>query len=201
MIKNIVFDIGLVMVEFEWKKVLRNLGLDEEKVEYVGQRTIYSEFWNDLDEGIIDEDIVLDAMCRQLNHEYDEVVYKLFENLYEAVKCYDYSVPWVKELKAKGYNVYALSNYPRSLYKTTHDELHKFLDEMDGYVISAHVKKLKPHRDVYEHLLKTYNLKPEETLFFDDKPENIEGACKLGINGHLFKGYEEAKEYLKSLES
>ena len=50
MIKNIVFDIGLVMVEFEWKKVLRNLGLDEEKVEYVGQRTIYSEFWNDLDE-------------------------------------------------------------------------------------------------------------------------------------------------------
>ena len=72
MIKNIVFDIGLVMVEFDWKKVLRNLGLDEEKVEYVGQRTIYSEFWNDLDEGIIDEDIVLDAMCRQLNHEYDD---------------------------------------------------------------------------------------------------------------------------------
>ena len=109
----------------------------------------------------------------------------------------DYSEGLVKELKAKGLGVYALSNYPDKL-SDLHWPTFKFLKEMDGYVISAKVKLLKPGEEIYRCLADKYGIKLEESVFVDDTAVNVEAAEALGMKGIVFKGIDDLKNELKS---
>ena len=68
-----------------------------------------------------------------------------------------------------------------------------------GPIISGMVKMVKPDADIYQCLFDTYGLKPEECVFLDDRPENIEGGEKLSMRGIVFKNYEDAKEKLEKI--
>jgi glucose-1-phosphate adenylyltransferase len=71
------------------------------------------------------------------------------------------------------------------------------LAPFDGMVFSGIVHLVKPDRRIYEHLLSTYGLTPDECLFIDDSPKNIEGAKAFGINTYLFDGStEKLRKYL-----
>ena len=61
------------------------------------------------------------------------------------------------------------------------------------------VKMVKPDADIYQCLFDTYGLKPEECVFLDDRPENIEGGEKLGMRGIVFESYEDAKAKLEKM--
>lgn len=83
-------------------------------------------------------------------------------------------------LKKKGYMIYILSNYSEELF-AKHTKDAGFLDIIDGGIVSYQVHLLKPDIRIYKALLKKYSLKAEECMFFDDKEENVNGACRAGM--------------------
>ena len=104
----------------------------------------------------------------------------------------------MKLLKDKGYKIYLLSNYSDYLFNR-HTEGKAFLDYIDGKVVSYEVHYTKPQKEIYEILLSKYNLKPEESLFFDDREENVQTAVSLGISGCVVKSREHINKELEKL--
>ena len=101
-------------------------------------------------------------------------------------------------LKEKGYKIYLLSNYSEELFHV-HTKGAKFLDVLDGEVVSYQVHALKPDREIYEILLEKYSLKAEECLFFDDRMDNVEGAKKVGIQAIQVTSREMLNETLDEM--
>ena len=97
--------------------------------------------------------------------------------------------PGAKELimlgKEKGYRL-AVATSSRRDYASRLLKEAKVYDYFDGFVFGDMVSHSKPDPEIYEILLKRYKIVPEQALFFDDRPENVEGARKAGINGVVF---------------
>ena len=127
--------------------------------------------------------------------QYEEDIRRFFkEGKAFVVKAFDYAADWIKELKSRGYKVYLLSNYPKDYFELhTHSEL-SFVSLVDGKVISAMVGMIKPDAGIYQCLFDKYNLNPKECVFIDDRPENIEGGRKLGMDGIVFTDYETGRK-------
>jgi putative hydrolase of the HAD superfamily len=103
-------------------------------------------------------------------------------------------------LKEKGLKIYLLSNYPKSIF-ALHEERGKFtfIDKIDGRVVSGFEGMVKPDAEIYKLLMDRYGLKAEECVFIDDRPENIEAAKALGMEGIVFESYEQASEELEKI--
>ena len=82
-----------------------------------------------------------------------------------------------------------------------HDSREKlpFIDQADGVLLSFRYKMIKPDDAIYQKLFELFSLKPEECLFFDDKQENIDGAVRNKMNGHVFTSYEDAMNTIKNM--
>lgn len=195
MIKNIILDVGKVLVEWEPRVAMRKLGFDDEAIQVVAETTAESEDWNELDRGAKDDDALLTGFIAKAP-EYEEQIRLFWENLGTAIWQYDYVRPWIRSMKECGYHVYILSNYGHWTYEKTQEAL-SFLEDVDGAVFSYQVKQIKPNPDIYQTLLEKYQLKAEECVFLDDRQDNIEAACEQGINGIQFTGYEDALVELK----
>lgn len=200
MIKNVIFDIGMVLVDFRWKELFCEVGCDDGEIAALDNLFFGECLWDELDLGIFDEEEVIAKACDTLPHLEGKIT-EFWERRVETIDPYDYALPMIKELKERGLNVYLLTNYPRSLYAECKDKgRFPFYDLIDGEVVSSHVKIRKPDREIYEALLNKYSLKADECIFTDDRPINIEGAAKLGINAFVFEGYKEAMAKISEIE-
>lgn len=199
MIKNVVFDVGNVLVDFCWRDVMADLGFSKELQEIFEKTVFGNKLWNELDRGVIEESEVVEMMRRE-NREHCEEFDKVWANRDKLVKPFDYALSVVEDLKARGLKVYILSNYPKNLF-IMHEKSGRFpyIDRLDGRVVSAFVKLVKPDREIYEYLLNTYGLKAEECVFVDDRKENVEAAEALGFKGIWFFNYGQMCEELEKL--
>lgn len=190
MYKNIIFDIGMVLVDFNWSDLLSEVGCDNEEIKQFEDVFFIKCLWDELDRGVMSEEEVWEEAYTKLPNMKDKLK-AFWARRGETIIPFDYSVSMIKELKNRGYKVFLLTNYPMSLFQICIDEgRFPFYDLIDGEVVSSHVKMRKPDREIYKELLSKYNLNADECLFTDDKPENIEGAKAVGIEAILFEGYE-----------
>lgn len=201
MIKNVIFDIGNVLVDFRWRVLMEELGLPAETQAIFAKTVFGSRWWGELDHGIYEEAEIL-AHFREDNKEHLDEFDLVWDNRGKLVEPYAYAVAWIEQLKASGLKVYLLSNYPRDVF-TLHTECgcFPFLDRVDGRVVSGFVKMVKPNADIYEYLLSEYGLAAGECVFVDDREENVETARALGMKGIVFQGYEQARSELDKLVS
>ena len=196
-IKNIVFDVGMVLINFCWEKHCRNLGFDETIIRAFETNMIYSEYWSRLDEGTLEESDAIKEFIKSMPR-YQKEVELFWEQPENFVEEYDYATPMIAELKEKGYGVYLLSNYPLNMYKL-HWPAFKFYSLVDGYVVSAVEKMKKPDPAIYELLCNRYHLKPQECLFIDDRQVNVDAAIQVGMEAVLFENYTALQEYFKEI--
>lgn len=197
MIKNIILDVGMVLVDFCWEQALRDLGLTEECLEKVSRATVKSKDWNEFDRGVLSDEEILKTFIANAP-EYETEIRLMWEHMADLVKPYPYAEEFVKNLKESGYRVYILSNYPRPLYEVTQDTL-KCTSYADGRLFSHMVGLTKPEKEIYEHLLASYQLNAEECLFLDDNAANVKAAEKLGIHAIRFTTLEEAMDKMREL--
>ena len=197
MIKNIIFDVGMVLVNWDPHAAFQELGFDEKTEEAVGNATVYSDAWNESDRSVLDAEEQL-AVFVQNAPEYEKEIRLFWENVARAIYQYDYSRAWIRELKQKGYHVYILSNYGKWTYEHTAEAL-SFLSDVDGQVFSFEVHQIKPEPEIYQLLLKRYGLKAEESVFLDDTLKNVEAAEEQGIHGIHFLTKEQAEKELRKL--
>lgn len=192
---NIVFDVGMVLIDFCWEKHCRRLGFDEAVIHAFDVNMIHSQYWSMLDEGLLEEEEAISQFLKCMPS-YQKEIMKFWEQPEYFVEEYDYAAPMISKLKNLGYHVYLLSNYPYNLYKI-HWPSFEFYSMVDGYVVSAAEKLKKPNQAIYKLLCNRYQLKPKECLFIDDRQDNVEAAMQVGMKAVLFEGYESLKAYLE----
>lgn len=190
MIKNIVFDVGNVLVEWDPQKALRELGIDGEDMEAVLDATVRSDVWNESDRSTLSDEELLSRMIGNAPG-YEEKIRQLWEHVQLAIWQFDYSRAWINRLKENGYRVYILSNYSKYAYEKTIEAL-SFLEDVDGALFSYEVHQIKPEPEIYLSLLQRFHLNAEECVFLDDRKENVEAARQQGICGIQFHSYEQA---------
>lgn len=198
MIKNIILDIGNVLIPFSWRQHLDHFGFSDEIKERLAKAVFLDDDWNEIDRGVLTKEELL-ARFIENDPEIEDEIRKVMENISGTVGAYPYTSTWVPELQSMGYRVYLLSNFSD---QQLHDSRAKlpFIDQADGALLSFRYQIIKPDDAIYQKLFELFDLKPEECLFFDDKEENIEGAIRNGMKGHVFVGYEDAMQTIKTMQ-
>ena len=197
MIKNIVFDVGKVLVDFDWQSLFDALGFSPEAYEEVAKATVQSELWNEFDRSKMADEEILEGFLEHAPGRRNGVML-FWDNIGSCIRRYDYAFPWIRSLQERGYGVYLLSNYPRRIYSQSIEEL-AFVEIVDGAVFSYEVQYTKPEREIYEALLRKYGLNPTECVFIDDNRANIVAANELGMATIHFHTKSQAEEELRSL--
>ena len=198
MINTVIFDIGNVLMKFDYMPYIRSLLKDEESVYRVNGAIWRSGCWSDLDRGGD-----LDTVCaRMLEVEpaYRREVMLAFENVGQCMFRMDYAILWIRELKDRGYRVLYLSNYSHYAMQANPDVL-DFLPYMDGGIFSCDVGMVKPEAGIYRALCEKYGLNPGECVFLDDFAENTAAARACGMKAILFENYPQARSELEALLS
>ena len=197
MIKNIIFDVGKVLVEYDPDGMMKKLGFDEETLQTVNQAVFQNELWNESDRGVLSPEELLEAFIAN-NPAYEKEIRQVIDAVGDTISLVPYAVEWVKGLKERGYHLYILSNYAEYTYEKTSHKM-EFLPYMDGVVFSYRCKLIKPEKEIYEYICKTYELKPEESVFLDDRKDNVEAARNMGMHGIVFENYAQGSETLEQL--
>jgi putative hydrolase of the HAD superfamily len=106
----------------------------------------------------------------------------------------------IQELRQAGYRVGILSNMPYNFLEIEQDAFRLFA-LCNPCIFSCHYKIIKPEREIYQVLIDALGCAPNEIVFFDDLPVNVEGAQAAGITAYVWKDAETARESLKTLEA
>lgn len=188
MFKNIIFDIGNVLLDFNPKEYLK-LKLKEDKIIQVYEEIFKSKEWLMLDRGTILEEEAIDIIANRSN-ENAELIKLSFENWYDILRPIDKNISVLRKLKESGYKVYYLSNFHLKAFENVTSK-YDFFNIFDGGVVSYEEKLIKPEIEIYNKIIEKYNLNANESIFIDDMEENIEKAKEVGFNTILFKKEEE----------
>ena len=189
-ITTIIFDIGNVLVYFRWKEYIESFGYSEEINERVGKATALDPDWAEYDRGILTEEEILDRFAEN-DPGVEKEIRTIFSSLDGLLIQTEYAKSWIRDLKAKGYRVLYLSNFSEKAERECAKEM-DFLPLTDGGILSWRVKLIKPDHAIYKMLMDKYDLVPQECLFFDDTPVNVEAARECGFNAEVFTSYEDA---------
>lgn len=195
--KNIVFDVGDVLLDYRWRYMLQDYGLDEAEAERIGTEMFDDpeRLWSQMDLGIEDQEAIIqkfekkypdDAKVIRWFIEHGEYMHKPRRRVWEMIP----------RLKEQGYRIFLLSNYPEILFHK-HTQYADFMQEIDGLMVSYMIHEMKPHADIYHALLNKYGLEAEDCIFFDDRLENVEAAIRIGMDS---KQVHSQESLLKDLE-
>ncbi len=185
MIKNIVFDFGGVLVQYDFKAFFAKQLGSEEQAEWFMHHLLTAEHNSLLDKADKPFEEYIAIWKRQwpdyatVLDAFDKRYTDIFTNEMPGV------VALMKQLKDKGYRLLGLSNWSAKV----NDVIRKFPNPfalLDGSLISYEVHLLKPDVAIYKALCERFNLMPEECLFIDDKPENVVGAQRAGMHAVVF---------------
>ena len=195
MIKNIVFDLGNVLLDFEPERYLENLGYHGKVKEQLKLEIFKTDEWLMLDRGTISQEDAVE-IWQQRNPDLQMEIADVMTEWEKILTLKKDSLEILKSLAAKNYNLYILSNFHEKAFTYVSNK-YNFFDYFDGKVISADIGMIKPDPEIYEHLLNKFNLEAGTTLFIDDSKKNIAAAINKGIRVIHFKDAASLKEELK----
>lgn len=198
MIRNIIFDIGNVLTDYRWREYLADQGFDEAMIERIALASTMSPVWDEYDRGVWTDEQIIQGFVDN-DPLIEEELRRAFRDFRGLVVKREYAVPWIRELKSRGFRVYYLSNFSRKAHRECADAL-DFIPYMDGGILSYKDQVIKPDKAVYELLLSRYGLTAQESVFLDDMPRNVEAARNAGMHGIVFVSREQAQEQLELLE-
>lgn len=152
--KTLIFDLGMVLVDFRWKAFLEDLGYDEDQVENLAGAVFKNPLWQQFDWGIMGDENVL-AQMKLEAPKYETDIERIWDNFRYVCQPYSYSEELIRTLHEKGYKIYFLSNYGETLFHRGKQD-YAFFKYLDGGVFSYEVQQMKPNDDIYQTLLDRY---------------------------------------------
>lgn len=186
MIRNLVFDMGGVLMEFCPEKFVARVTDDAADAQLLLREVFASVEWACLDRGTMDDAQALAAMNRRLPARLHPAAQMLVSHWNEPVLPVEGMAALLRELKAKGLGLYLLSNAARRQHE--YWPCVPGSEQFDGTFISADWLLVKPQPEIYRALYACWGLQPQECFFIDDSPQNVEGARMTGMEGAVFHG-------------
>jgi len=196
-LKNVVFDLGGVLIDWNPRYLYRKLIPNEAKMEDFLGRVINEEWSRKEDLGLALTETVRESSQKYPNetHLIEAYQQRWPETLGgEIVK----TVAILKTLKQRQINLYALTNWSSETFHHAKSNF-SFLDDFLDIVVSGEEKVIKPDPEIYKILLNRNKLKAEESVFIDDRLDNVKGAEAVGMYGLHFTSPENLRLELKKL--
>ncbi len=199
MIRNIVFDMGNVLLKFDPEYFMRREGITKEEDRKIIRNELFlSVEWAQMDLGVLTEDTAEPLVRRRIPERLWPKVTGLMRSWAFPREQIPGMEDLVRRLKEAGYGIYLLSN--ASVLQ------HEYWPQMpvsrffDGKLISCDVKVVKPNPEIYRLFTEKFGLKAEECVFLDDAAQNVAGALFCGWQGIVFHGEaEEAERKLREM--
>lgn len=197
MIKNIIFDLGNVLISFRPSEYFDKKGYPEVIKKTILTDIFGSKEWLLLDDGQISTREAIASIASRSTMSQTEISH-IFNLRTDLMFPIDSNVRVLPALKKQGYKLYFLSNFPLDIF----DEVKSgyfFFRYFDGGLISAEVKISKPDPGIYKLLLENYSLRAEESVYIDDIEANVRAAEKLGMKGIFTAGSLKISEYIDKI--
>ena len=181
MVKNIVFDIGDVILNFDFNRVVDKYTSDPQDKEFILNNILNTKDWQGftlIDKGYLTIDEAITIVLKNTNHKKDELITKVFKHYFLYSHFNEQVLDLIKRLKTR-YKIYLLSNINEYTFNFIKDS--GLFERVDGYILSFQVHQVKPEEEIYKNLIHKYNIKAYESLFIDDTQDNIKTAKNLGF--------------------
>ena len=198
-LKNLVFDMGNVLIEWNSEKILKAITEDIHLQDLLRKEVFETGLWVETDEGVKTREEVIEIVTGKLGEDYRNEITQLLRYWYKYVDVFTKVQDRIIELSKSGYSIYILSNTAFTFYDLVKEGYLPATSVAKGMVLSCEEKVLKPDEKIYNILLERYNLDPHDAMFFDDLSENIWGAARCGINGFVVENERELLTYLDKL--
>ncbi len=185
MIRNIVFDMGNVLIRFDPSLFIEREGIvDPEDRKLILDELFNSVEWAQMDRGILEEKTAEPFILERFPERLHPVVSNLLHHWAIPGDEFTGMRELVAELKEAGYGLFLLSNASTAQHR--YWPLFPVSRYFDGKLISCDVKVVKPMREIYQIFTDRFLLNPEECFFVDDSPANVAAAITCGWNGVVF---------------
>ena len=185
-IKNLVFDMGNVLIQFQPDLYLSTWVPEPEDRALLKKQVFQSVEWIRIDHGTLTETEAVTRCCQRLPERLHGAAAKLFAEWSAISPAIPGMEALIRKAKEQGYRIYLLSN--------TNVRYHDFrvklpaIDCFDGEFISADWKMLKPDLSIYQTFLTHFSLQAEQCIFVDDTPQNVYAAQRAGMEAIVFHG-------------
>ena len=197
MVKNVIFDLGGVVLEWNPDRILAGYYADPEMRAVMKTALFLHPDWLQLDRGTLSEADLLVRAAGRTGRPAAELS-GLFDAIRESLHAKAETVALLEKLSARNVPLYCLSNMSSDMFAYLR-ERHSFWGVFRGIVISGDIRMMKPEREIFEFLLQRYGLVAGETAFVDDNAPNVEAARGLGIHPVWFKGAQQCETELDKL--
>ena len=187
MIKNIIFDLGNVVLGFNCFQAIKD-NCKEGDFDKFADLIFKSDTWKEYDNGEYTKDTVTEEFLSKVSSIEDkEVIKKVMDNWTNNtyLPTYEVMTDFIKTVRDAGYKTFILSNTPFEVPELL--KKRDLLKLFDGVIYSCDLHISKPDLGIYKELLNKYNLVAEECIFLDDRQDNIEAANSIGIHGIVYE--------------
>ncbi|GCF93270.1 haloacid dehalogenase [Enterococcus florum] len=196
MIKNIVFDMGNVLVDFDPWRFVGEKTADPAQQKQLIDELFGSVDWLRFDKGTITKEALRSDVKERLPELLHPIADDLLDTWYLGLHPLPQMAELPRELKEKGYRIYLLSNAPEDFY--LFKETVPSHEAFDGFFISSDWRLSKPEAAIYQAFFAHFQLNPAECFFIDDTAANILAAEEAGMAGfHFRKNPEKLKAALE----
>jgi putative hydrolase of the HAD superfamily len=196
---NLVFDLGGVVVRWDPDAIISSVFHEPARQAKVKEAVFSHADWLELDRGTLGRDEAIRRAAQRSGIPAADIT-RLLHAVPPSLVVFPETVALLRRLKGKGYPLYCLSNMHFASIEYL-EQKETFWEVFDGRVISCRLQLCKPEAGIYEHLLRTYGLKPAETIFIDDVQKNLDAAAKLGIRTIRFENAAQCERELRGLLS
>lgn len=195
---TLVFDLGNVLVCWNPVNLYQKIFSDKKEMAYFLHHICTMDWHTEQDAGRSPAEGT-EVLIKK--HPGWEPAIRAFYTRWQEMFCgpIEGSVQILRELKEKGYKLYALSNWNEELYHRTVNDF-PFLHWFDGKIISGAVKMKKPDADIFQLLFQQFAIEPARAVFIDDNRQNVETAERLGLRSILFTTPEALRKDLEDLQ-
>lgn len=184
MIRNIVFDMGWVLVEYKPLDYIREFLKQEDDIAAIYQEMFNAPEWLRNDRGTIEPDEFIHTVCTRIPERLHPAAKQIWQHWHEYIKPIGETNTLAEQLKKNGYHVYLLSNVSERYYLFR--DLMPAVSCFDGEFVSADVHFIKPEKEIYQLFFERFGLNPEECFFIDDRPENVAAGEAFGMCGFCY---------------
>ena len=192
MIKNIVFDMGNVLLDYNPNVILDKVCETEEEKAIIKRELFEGPEWRLGDLGTITNAERFEGVSKRVPKELHAKLKECVDHWSICMVPVESAMEFVDEVQDKGYDIYIISNAYQDFYQ--YFPKHFALERFKGIVVSSDIHILKPDLEIYQYFLDTYKLVPDECLFIDDLQKNVEGARAAGMQAVQFcNNYQEIK--------
>ncbi len=197
MIRNIIFDIGGVLLDYNPKTYLDKLDIKESRRKKLNDVIFHDQRWKDCLNGFISNSELIEQLVRE-NLEYKNEIELILskDSLKYMLPPKQEVIEYYKSLKRKGYKIFLCSNITKDTYNYVKDNF-EIIQIADGGVFSCFENISKPNSEIYYRLIEKYNLEIEKSILIDDTKRNVISANDIGLRGILFNNIEDIKKILE----